>query len=159
MWQAEAVASSVSVSDIGQKIAEFQSTGQRCQHRTEVNYFMQAAHQRLDQPEETRTECNVDNGNDSLTNQLCEVTNYGEFDNDCPQKVLANVKGRLRKHIEFWKKIGTSNFILSVISDGYRLPFIQAPPCRDISNNKSAFAHYNFVNEAINEFLLSERVL
>jgi hypothetical protein len=48
---------------------------------------MQAAHQRLDQPKETRTECNVDNGNDSVLNQLCEVTNYGEFDNDCTQKV------------------------------------------------------------------------
>ena len=120
---------------------------------------MQAAHQRLNQPEETRKECNVDNGNDSVINQLCEVTNYAVFDNDCLQKVLANVKGRLRKHIEFWKKIGTSNFILSVISDGYRLPFIQAPPCRDISNNKSAFVHSNFVKEAINELLLSGRVL
>ena len=128
MLEAEAGASSVSVSDIGQKIAEF-STGQRCQHRTEVDFIMQAAHQRLDQPEETRTECNLDNGNDSVIKQLREITNYGEYDNDCPQKVLANVKGRLRKHIEFWKKSGTSNFILFVISEGYCLPFIQSPPC------------------------------
>ncbi|CAB4030460.1 Hypothetical predicted protein, partial [Paramuricea clavata] len=87
------------------------------------------------------------------------VQNLLEAESGASAKVLANVKGRLRKHIEFWKKIGTSNFILSVISDGYRLPFIQAPPCRDISNNKSAFAHSNFVNEAINELLLSGRVL
>jgi hypothetical protein len=46
-----------------------------------------------------------------------------------------------------------------VISEGYHFRFIQAPPCRDISNNKSAFAHSNFVNEAINELLLSGRVL
>jgi hypothetical protein len=62
----EAGTSAVSISDIGQKIAEFQSTGQRCQHRTEVDSIMQAAHQRLDQLEE----CNVDNGNNSVINQL-----------------------------------------------------------------------------------------
>jgi hypothetical protein len=66
-------------------------------------------------------------------------------------KFFPRFECRLRNNIKFWKKIGTSNFILSVISEGYRLPFIQTPPCRDISNNKSAFAHSNFPNEAINE--------
>jgi hypothetical protein len=74
LLEEEAGTSAVSISDIGQKIAEFQSTGQRHQHQAEVDSIMQAAHQCLDQPEETRTECKMDNGNDSVINQLCEVT-------------------------------------------------------------------------------------
>lgn len=159
MLEAKAGVSAVNVSDIGPKIAECQATGQHRHHTIEVDSIMQAARQRMDQPEETRTECNVGSGNDSVVNQLCEVTNYGEFDNDSTQKVLVNVKGRLNKHIDFWKKIGTSKFILSVISEGYRLPFIQTPPGRDMPNNKSAFEHCNFVSEAIRELLLSGRVL
>lgn len=45
-----------------------------------------------------------------MIDQLCEVTNY----NGSSKKELVNVKVRLRKHIEFWKKLGTSNFILGV---------------------------------------------
>ena len=31
-----------------------------------------------------------------------------------------NVKGRLKKSVEFWKQIGTCKFILDVIKEGYK---------------------------------------
>jgi hypothetical protein len=32
-----------------------------------------------------------------------------------------NVKGRLKKSVEFWQQIGTSKFILDVIKEGYKI--------------------------------------
>ena len=41
---------------LGKRFAESQSLANVCQHGTEVGSDMQAAHQRLDQPEETGSE-------------------------------------------------------------------------------------------------------
>jgi hypothetical protein len=38
------------------------------------------------------------------------------------------VKGRLNNSFSFWENIGTSDFILSVIKDGYRIPLLNCPP-------------------------------
>ena len=40
---------------------------------------------------------------------------------------LENVKGNLSRKLEFWKRIGTSKFILNVIERGYMLPFVSLP--------------------------------
>ena len=46
---------------------------------------------------------------------------------------LVNVKGNLRRNLEFWRRIGTSKFILNVIERGYMLPFISLPePCSGV---------------------------
>ena len=37
------------------------------------------------------------------------------------------VKGRLKQNIAFWKDIGASKWVLSVIKNGYYLPFISLP--------------------------------
>ena len=52
------------------------------------------------------------------------------------------VAGRLKSHIQFWRSIGASQFILDVIEHGYRIPFHS-------SYNKSALTHSDFVNEAV----------
>ena len=39
-----------------------------------------------------------------------------------------NVKGNLKKNLEFWVFLGASSFILNVIKFGYRLPFWDVPP-------------------------------
>ena len=38
------------------------------------------------------------------------------------------VPGSLKNHIQFWRSIGTSQFILDVIDEGYRIPFFSTPP-------------------------------
>ena len=59
------------------------------------------------------------------------------------------VAGRLKSHIQFWRSIGASQFILDVIEHGYRIPFHSTPPVSFSSYNKSALTHSDFVNEAV----------
>ena len=50
--------------------------------------------------------------------------------------------------------MGSPSFVLSIISEGYRLPFSKFPePCA-LRNNASALKHTSFVNEAISALLL-----
>ena len=119
---------------------------------------MQTVHQCFDQPKELKKECDSDNGINSVFDQLCEVTNYGDFSNERPPKELVHVKGRLKLHIDFWKKIGATSFILSMISKGYCLPFVQTPQHAHLPNNKSVLAHSTFAHTAIEELLMSKWV-
>ena len=66
--------------------------------------------------------------------------------------------GSLKNHIQFWRSIGTSQFILVVIYEGYRIPFYSMPPPSFLRNNKSALAHPSFVDEAISVLLPTYRV-
>ena len=103
--------------------------------------------------------CSPGSDVNSVVHQLCEVTNCGEVYSEHMKGVSLQVKGRLKQHFEFWQKIGSPHFILTVIREGYRLPFMQSPPCKDLSNNRSAFMHADFVLEAISELIMSGRVL
>ena len=62
---------------------------------------------------------------------------------------LANVKGNLRRKLEFWKRIGTSKFILNVIERGYMLPFLSLPEPAVFRKNRSSLAHAKFVEEVV----------
>ena len=66
--------------------------------------------------------------------------------------------GSLKNHIQFWRSIGTTQFILVVIDEGYRIPFCSTPPPSFLHNNKSALAHPSFVDEAISVLLPTYRV-
>ena len=68
------------------------------------------------------------------------------------------VRGRLKQHIDFWQKIGASEFIISTICKGYKIPFRVEPAYSLKKNNNSAKQHSDFVSEAITEFLESERI-
>ena len=72
---------------------------------------------------------------------------------------LGNVKGNLRTKLEFWKRIGTSKFILNVIERGYMLPFLSLPEPAVFRNNRSSLAHAKFVEDAIRELVESGRIL
>ena len=73
---------------------------------------------------------------------------------------LVNVKrGNLRIKLEFWKRIGTSKFILNVIKRGYMLPFLGLPEPAVFRNNGSSLAHAKFVEDAIIELFESRCVL
>ena len=55
----------------------------------------------------------------------------------------------MKQSVNFWKNICTSNFILDIIEDGYKIPFLQEPMSIFLKNNKSALNNSEFVNEAI----------
>ena len=144
-------ASSVANSDIGPGIAD-----QDCQ-KTFINIIPN---------QDTRT------GTDQLqespisdSDELCEVTeccvdNY-EFENEGinVSNSPGNPKGNLKKHLSFWREIGTSQFILNVIEEGYRLPFTSIPQPAILKNNRSAEKHKSFVDEAVAELLQSGRIV
>ena len=69
-----------------------------------------------------------------------------------------SVKGRLFKSMKFWQSIGTLDFILDVIKEGYKIPFISTPPPKHYSNNASALREADFVDQAIAELLSDNRV-
>lgn len=52
--------------------------------------------------------------------------------------------------------IGTSQFILDVIREGYRIPMHSTPHPSLTGNNKSALAHATFVEETLSEVLVTK---
>ena len=55
-------------------------------------------------------------------------------------------------------KLGASGFILSVVGDGYKIPFVALPPPKLSSNNTSALNDTYFVLEAISDLLRTKCV-
>jgi len=70
-----------------------------------------------------------------------------------------NVKGNLRRKLEFWKRIGTSKFILNVIERRYMPPFLSLPEPAVLRNNRSSLVHAEFVEDGTRELLESGRVV
>ena len=68
------------------------------------------------------------------------------------------VKGRLKANLQYWQSIGCNETILSVIRDGYVIPFLTTPPNKIFSNNKSAMNNSEFVNDAVLELLKTDRI-
>ena len=69
-----------------------------------------------------------------------------------------NVKGSLEDHIQFWVNIQALDFILSVISEGYKLSLLHTPPRSFTKNNLSAVNNSVFVTESIVALLASGRI-
>ena len=69
-----------------------------------------------------------------------------------------SVKGNLRRNIKFWNSIGAPYYILSIIENGYKLPFASSPEHIKLRNNKSARLHVDFVDQAIHELAVSGRI-
>ena len=61
------------------------------------------------------------------------------------------IKDRLRKHIDFWREIGTDPVTLDIIENGYVIPFYSKPESMFCKNNKSALKNETFVLEAIKD--------
>ena len=92
---------------------------------------------------------------DSKNYELESLGVSGNYDSDVPQ---VSVSGKLIQSIAFWHSIGAPDFILSVVRDGYRIPFISTPPPHHSKNNSSALEEPGFVAEAISELLCDNRV-
>lgn len=68
-------------------------------------------------------------------------------------QALISVKGRLRKAIQSWIDIQTSQYILDVINCGYKLPLLDLPASFVGKNNKSALREFIFVEDSISDLL------
>ena len=64
-----------------------------------------------------------------------------------------SVIGRLKKNISYWKAIGCSEYIQSVITKGYVIPIKGDIEPVDLSNNRSSKQEPTFVWSAIDELL------
>ena len=70
-----------------------------------------------------------------------------------------SVKGRLAKHISFWRDtLQASPFILDTIQSGYVMPLQEEPTRFSRPNQASALRNADFVSQAIDELLLDGRV-
>lgn len=80
------------------------------------------------------------------------VSNIFEYEN-CKAEVkdkVFNVKGRLRKHIDFWRNVlKARENVCNIIFSGYIVPFYELPESKYCKNNKSAIAHSDFVSKKV----------
>lgn len=67
------------------------------------------------------------------------------------QQSEMSVKSRLKVNIGFWREIGASKFILDIIENGYKIPFVTTPSDTELGNNFSALNNKEFVDIAIKE--------
>ena len=111
------------------------------QPKFNADNHLQQQHQTLTDPiSNNQVEYNFD--------EYCE---HYEFKNS--DKVVT-VKDRLKNSLNFWKSvIKPSDFILNVISCGYRLEFLEIPDQIFLKNNKSALEHAQFAEKAILELV------
>ena len=56
-----------------------------------------------------------------------------------------SVKGKLFKSIQHRQSLGSPDFILSVVRNGHKIPFISTPPPRRFTNNASVLKEEDFV--------------
>ena len=104
--------------------------------------------------EEIQLETTGDNGD------IFQVHVHYNFDNlssFCDyESGLGNisVKSRLKKKsVNIWSSIGTSDFIIEVIKDGYKIPLRSEPEQNFLRNNVSALQHEHFVDQAISDLV------
>ena len=133
MLQVPAAATVAIVQDSGPRTAE-----SRCvPPQTGAVSIIRAVPQLLDPEQEVLPmEAQSDRGDkyNVLFAQLLEVKEACEFE-ESSGTALSQVKGSLRRHVEFWRSIGAPIYILSVIREGYCLPFQQTTPGFTSRNN------------------------
>ena len=57
--------------------------------------------------------------------------------------------------LPFWREIGANKFLLSVISEGYFLPFVSLPDCLFFNNLPSAAPNKAFISQAVHKLTVS----
>ena len=70
-------------------------------------------------------------------------------------QINVSVKGRLKQHLNFWKKIEANDYILDVVNNGYKLPFKCWPESVHLKNNRSSLNNDEFVRQSINELIIT----
>ena len=77
---------------------------------------------------------------------------------ECGDSANSNVKSRLKQNIKFWcETLKANKAIVNVLKEGYKLPYT-VPKSAHFNNNKSAITHSDFVSEAIQDLLKTNRI-
>jgi hypothetical protein len=76
--------------------------------------------------------------------------NYSDYEQGSAEPI---VKGRLKAAAKFLESINASSFVMDVINEGYKIPFIHTPQRGMFKNNQSALTNKEFVLSAINDLL------
>lgn len=83
------------------------------------------------------------------------MTELQDFDPVSP----VQLKGRLKENIAFWKDIRASKWVLSVIENGYYLPFISLPAQMSFQNHPSVVQSQEFACQELKKLLASGAVV
>lgn len=124
---------------------------------TEAVSIIQAEPTILETPQDHST-MDPQNKFNPLLDSFVEVTDQNEHYEYEGLGDNPSVKGNLKRNVEFWKNIGSPQYILSVINEGYKIVFESMPSSTYLRNNKSALKHSEFVDEAIVELLDTGRI-
>ena len=73
----------------------------------------------------------LNQSNEDVLAQVDQFTQNYEFESGHSLRVMGNLKN----NIVFWRSIGAPDFVLSIIENGYRLPFISFPLAVELRNN------------------------
>ena len=92
------------------------------------------------------------------SNTVIQLKSMLSYEFTSPQCYNTSVRGRLVLCYDQWVKLGASRFSLSVIREGYKIPFVSPPPPKVSANNSSALKHKEFVFQAITDLLRSRCV-
>ena len=65
------------------------------------------------------------------------------------------VTGRLKDHINYWETFAPF-YVLSIIREGYKIPFTTLPPPFEAKNNKSSRKNRDFVTSAVQDLISNE---
>ena len=106
----------------------------------------------LESPTTSQPQANqLNQSNEDVLAQVDQFTQNYELESGHSLRVMGN-------YLVFWRSLGAPDFILSIIENGFRLPFISFPLAVKLRNNKSAQIHADFVDQAVLEPLNSDRV-
>ena len=77
----------------------------------------------------------------------------GESDSD--KKLLPYMPGRLLQHMATWRRTTNDSFVLSVITNGYRIQWNEhgAPPPSHARNSPNCENHSDFIDSSISDTL------
>ena len=111
----------------------------------------------LDSPITSRPETRQLSISQSSEDELTQVQEFVQK-HELESGQSLTVKGNLRQNLGFCRSIGASNFILTIIEKGYKLPFASLPLAVRLKNNNSAPIYPDFVDQAVLELVNSGRV-
>ena len=69
------------------------------------------------------------------------------------RNVIQKTTGVGRESANKWKEIGANDFIVDVIENGYKMPFLTLPNQIELDNNKLTRGNPGFVTDEINKLL------
>ena len=73
---------------------------------------------------------------------------------------VVSVQGQLKQHEKFWlNELEPSAFVVGIITESYRLPFLRLPDPLFQVNHRSALENASFVCDAIDELALGRCVV